>query len=270
MSRARVSGVATLREQEVRFPFDGEAARANRVVRERQLDVLRGVPLDEWTRASRCTGWPVHNVVRHVVQMNEVMVGTAEAARAGERYERMRGFDAKTTPSAWLADAPAAAPEETLAEFERTTRAVIDAGDAVGADVPVGSPAGRQPWARVLLHALFDALVHERDVTEPLGRTTPHDPAHLPVVGYVLLLAARVACAYGREFAVRIDLGEQALGVSSRGPAVEVVTLTEREGAVAADPLGLLDGLSGRVPLGDVLAARDDVRAALGLLARSL
>ena len=108
MSRARVSGVATLREQEVRFPFDGDAARANRVVRERQLDVLRGVPLDEWTRASRCTGWPVHNVVRHVVQMNEVMVGTAEAARAGERYERMRGFDAKTTPSAWLADAPAA------------------------------------------------------------------------------------------------------------------------------------------------------------------
>jgi len=34
--------------------------------------------------------------------------------------------------------------------------------------------------------------------------------------------------------------------------------------------LQLLDGLSGRVPLGDVLAAPDDVRAALGLLARSL
>ena len=112
--------------------------------------------------------------------------------------------------------------------------------------------------------------MHERDVTEPLGRATPHDRAHLPVVGYVLLLAARVACAYGREFAVRIDLGEQALGVSVRDPAVEVVTLTEREGAVTADPLQLLDGLSGRVPLGDVLAAPDDVRAALGLLARSL
>jgi len=259
-----------LREQEVRFPFDRAAAQVNRTERMRQMDVLRGVPLDEWTQPSRCSGWSAHNVVRHVVQMNEVMVGTAEAARAGERYERMRGFDAKTTPSAWLADAPAAAPEETLAEFERTTRAVIDAGDAVGADVPVGSPAGRQPWARVLLHALFDALVHERDVTEPLGRATPHDRAHLPVVGYVLLLAARVACAYGREFAVRIDLGEQALGVSVRDPAVEVVTLTEREGAVTADPLQLLDGLSGRVPLGDVLAAPDDVRAALGLLARSL
>lgn len=271
----------TFREQEVRFAFDGDAVRANRVVRERQLDVLGGVPFEEWTRPSRCTGWPVHDVVRHVVQMNEVMVGTAAAARAGERYERMRGFDAQTTPTQWLAAAPAAAPAETLAEFARTTRAVIDAGEALGADVPVGSPAGRQPWARVLLHGLFDALVHERDVTEPLGRATPPDPAHVPVVAYVLLLAARAACAYGREFAVRIDLGEQVLDVSVRGPAVDVVTADRndtfglsnsrtRAGSVRADPLLLLDGLSGRVPLGDALAAPDDVCAALGLLARSL
>ena len=39
---------------------------------------------------------------------------------------------------------------------------------------------------------------------------------------------------------------------------------------LAADPLRLLDGLTGRVPLRDVLAAPDDVCAALGLLARSL
>jgi len=262
--------VASFREQQIRFPFDDDAVRVNRVLRERQLDVVRSVPLDEWTRPSRCTGWSVHDVVRHVVQMNEVMVGVAAAARAGERYERMRGFDAKTTPSAWLADAPAAAPEETLAEFERTTRAVIDAGDAVGADVPVGSPAGRQPWARVLLHALFDALVHERDVTEPLNRSAPYAPGQLPVVAYVLLVAARVACAFDREFAVRLDLGGQVLDVSVRGAAVEVTPVTERTVAVAADPLLLLDGLTGRVPLRDVLAAPDDVCAALGLLARTL
>jgi hypothetical protein len=222
-----VSGVATFREQEVRFPFDGDAVRANRVVREHQLDVLGGVPFEEWTLPSRCAGWPVHDVVRHVVQMNEVTVGAA-------------------------------------------ARAVVDAGEALDAGQLVGSPAGRQPWARVLLHALFDALVHERDVTEPLGRSTPYAPEHLPVLAYALLLAARAACAYGREFAVRIDVGEQALDVSVQGPAVDVVTVTERDGAVAADPLPLLDGLSGRVPLRDVLAAPDDVRAALGLLARSL
>jgi len=96
--------VPTFREQEVRFAFDGEAVGANRLVRERQLDVLGGVPFEEWTRPSRCTGWSVHDVVRHVVQMNEVMIGAAAAARAGERYDRMRGFDPKTTPSAWLAD----------------------------------------------------------------------------------------------------------------------------------------------------------------------
>ena len=187
--------MASFREQQVRFPFDDDAARVNRVVRERQLDVVRGVPLDEWTRPSRCTGWSVHDVVRHVVQMNEVMVGVVAATRAGERYERMRRFDPKTTPSAWLAEAPAAEPEETLAAFERSTRAVIDVGDGARRDVLVGSPVGLQPWPRVVLHALFDAVVHERDVTEPLGRSAPAAPELLPVLAYVLLVAARVACS---------------------------------------------------------------------------
>ena len=258
-----------MREQEVRFPFDQAAAQVNRTERARQLEVVRGVPLDEWTRPSRCSEWSVHDVVRHVVQMNEVMVGVAAAARAGERYERMRGFDPKTTPSEWLATEPAAEPGETLAAYERSTRAVIDAGEALGADVLVGSPVGRQPWSRVLLHALFDALVHERDVTEPLGRSAPYAPGQLPVVAYVLLVAARVACAFDREFAVRLDLGGQALDVSVRGATVEVVP-ADLDAAVAADPLRLLDGLTGRVPLRDVIAAPDDVRAALGLLARGL
>jgi uncharacterized protein (TIGR03083 family) len=262
--------VATLREQEVRFPFDQAAAQVNRTERARQLDVVRGVPLDEWMQPSRCPGWSAHDVVRHVVQMNEVMVGVAAAARAGERYERMRGFDAKTTPSEWLAAAPAAEPGETLAAYEHSTRAVIDAGEALGADVLVGSPVGRQPWSRVLLHALFDALVHERDVTEPLRRSAPYAPGQLPVVAYVLLVAARVACVYDREFAVRLDLGGQVLDVSVCGAAVEVTPVTDRTDAVAADPLPLLDGLTGRVPVRDVLAAPDDVCAALGLLARSL
>jgi uncharacterized protein (TIGR03083 family) len=260
--------VPSFREQEVRFPFDQAAAEANRIERTRQLDVVRGVPLDEWGRPSRCAGWTVHDVVRHLVQMNEVVVGTAAAVRAGERYERTRGFDPKTTPSAWLAAEPAGEPAETLAAFEGSTRAVIDAGDALGADVLVGSPAGRQPWPRVVLHALFDAVVHERDVTEPLGRSTAA-PVQVPVVAYTLLLAARVACAFGRELAVRVDLGEQVLDVSVRGPAVAVEP-AQRTGAVAADPWLLLDGLGGRAPLRDVLAAPHDVSAALGLLARSL
>ena len=95
--------------------------------------------------------------------------------------------DPATTPSQWLAAAPPVEPDETLAAFARSSRAVIDAGESLAADVPVGSPAGRQPWARVLLHALFDALVHERDVTEPLGHPTPASPEHVPVLAYVLL-----------------------------------------------------------------------------------
>jgi uncharacterized protein (TIGR03083 family) len=260
--------VASLRDQEVRFPFDEDAAEVNRVERTRQLKVLRAVPLDEWSRPSRCAEWSVHDVVRHVVQMNELVVGAAEASRTGERNERLRGFDPRTTPSAWLAEAPAAEPGETLAAFDATTRAVIDAGGALGADVLVGSPVGRQPWPRVLLHALLDALVHERDVTEPLGRAVPAVSVPVPVPAYALLLAARVACAYGREFAVRLDVGEQALDVAVRGAVVAVEPASGAADA-AVDPYLLLDGLTGRVPLAEVFAAPDDVHAALELLPRS-
>ncbi|MDT0349720.1 hypothetical protein [Pseudonocardia charpentierae] len=68
-----------------------------------------------------------------------------------------------------------------------------------------------------------------------------------------------------------LDVGEQVLSVSVQGADVEVVP-GERNAAapVPADPLLLLDGLSGRVPLDEVLTAPDDVRAALGLLARNM
>ena len=68
---------------------------------------------------------------------------------------------------------------------------------------------------------------------------------------------------------VHVTRGGQALDVSVRGATVEVVP-ADLDAAVAADPLRLLDGLTGRVPLRDVIAAPDDVRAALGLLARGL
>jgi len=85
------------------------------------------------------------------------------------------------------------------------------------------SPVGLQPWPRVVLHALFDAMVHERDVTEPVGRSAPPTPELLPLLAYVLLVAARVACFADREFAVPVDLGGQVLGVAVHGAAVEVV-----------------------------------------------
>jgi hypothetical protein len=74
-----------------------------------------------------------------------------------------------------------------------------------------------------------------------------------------------------REFAVTLDVGEQVLSVSVHGADVEVVPAERNAAApVPADPLPLLDGLSGRVPLDEVLAAPDDVRAALGMLARNM
>jgi len=259
------------RDQDVHFPFAQAAAEVNRTERARQLTIVRGVPDDLWTRPSRCAGWSVHDVVRHVVQMNELLLDAVEAAGAGRRAERLRGFDPKTTPHAWLTQLPAAEPAATLADYARTTRAATEAVTALdGSDLVLDSPTGRQPWPRVVLHALFDALVHERDVTEPLGCSAPAAPGQLPVLAYALLLAARVACAFDHEFTVTLDPGGRAVRVGVRGAVVEVAPATEREGAVAVDPLRLLDALAGREPLHAVLAAPEPVPTALGLLGRNM
>jgi uncharacterized protein (TIGR03083 family) len=259
------------RDQEVRFPFAQGAAEVNRTERARQLAVVRRVPVDRWAQPSRCAGWSVHDVVRHVVQMNELQLDTIEAARAGRRAERLRGFDPKTTPQEWLAQVPPVEPAATLAEYERTTRALAEAVASLdGTDVVMDSPTGRQPWPRVVLHGLFDALLHERDVTEPLGCSAPPVPDQLSVLAYGLLLAARVACLFDHEFAVTLDPGGQAVRVGVRGAVVEVAPAPDREGAVAVDPLRLLDALAGRGPLRAALGAPEPVVAALGLLGRSL
>jgi uncharacterized protein (TIGR03083 family) len=259
------------REQEVRFGFAQDVAEVNRTERARQLTVVRGVPLDRWTQPSRCAGWTVHDVVRHITQMNELVLDAVEAARAGRRPEHLHGFDPKTTPQELLAQAPAAEPVATLADYERVTHAVTEAVDTLhGSDLVLGSPTGRQPWPRVVLHALFDALVHERDVTEPLGCSAPPAPGQLPVLAYVLLLAARVACLYDHGFAVTLDPGGQPVRVTVRETLVEVAPTADPDGAVAVDPLRLLDALAGRGSLRAVLPAPDPVVAALGLFGRGL
>jgi uncharacterized protein (TIGR03083 family) len=259
------------REQEVRFGFAQAAAEVNGAERARQLTVVRGVPLDRWAEPSRCPGWTAHDVVRHVTQMNELMVDAVEAARAGRRPDRLRGFDPKTTPQELLAQAPPAEPAATLADYERSTRAVREAVAALeGTDLTLGSPTGRQPWPRVVLHGLFDALIHERDVTEPLGCSAPPGADRLPVLAYALLLAARVACVYGHELAVTLDTGGQPVRVAVRGAVVEVVPAADADAAVAVEPLRLLDALAGRGPLREALAAPDPVLAALALFGRGL
>lgn len=258
-------------DQRIRFDYERSADWANHDERNRQVGVLRGIGFELWSRPSRCNRWSVHDVVRHVVHMNESLLGAIAAARAGERFSRLRGFDAQLTPAQWLAEAPAATPEQTWTDYLRSSAdlvATIDALDEV--DLLVPTPAGRQSWQRAVYHGLFDALVHERDITEPLGCSAAPFPSHEPVLGYALLLACRLACAAGRSFSVTLDLGEDVnpLAVSVNGE--EIVVEPTDIGVVPADPLALLDGLSGRVPLCRVLGAPTPVVDALALLAHTL
>lgn len=255
--------VAKLRDQVVRFGFGGDDVRAvHSVERQRQLAVLSQVPFARWTEPSRCTGWSVHDVVRHIIDMGEAMLAAVTAAATGERYDGFRGFDPKTTPGALLASTAAPSPEATLQRYTSVTAALVAAFDGLPDALLIATPTGRLPLPSAVLHGLFDAVVHERDITVPLGCTAAYDPGQLPVVGYTLLLAARVACLFDRPFDVRLTLGTDIVRVCVAGAQVTVAP--SYGAAVDVDPLSLLDGLAGRASLPDRLPA------ALALFATTL
>ena len=120
-------------------------------------------------------------------------------------------------------------------------------GTLDGSDAVIDSPTGPQPWPRAVLHGLFDALVHERDVTEPLGCSAPPSRASCPCWPTACCSPPGSPALFDHEFAVSLAAGGPGrCGSAVDGAVVEVDRPTDGPDAVAVDPLRLLDALAGR------------------------
>jgi len=263
-----------LRDQQVRFDVGADEARAaNRAQRTRLLETVTGLSAADWSLPSRCAGWSIQDVVRHLAQINRVQVASVEAGLAGERFDGFRGFDPKSTPGSWLKAAGDEPAPATLAEFTRSTASALSTADQLasrGDELLVATPAGRQPWHRAILHASFDSAVHERDILEPLGRRAAADPAEVgAIAAYQLLLNARVLAVVGvqLDLALCLDPGIELRAIVD-GAIVEV--RRDRIGGAALVGSGpadqVLDAMSGRGDLAEAVSGPPEVATALSAL----
>jgi uncharacterized protein (TIGR03083 family) len=158
--------------------MDGPAdsQRATVVRQRRRLEaLLSGLTDDQWTTQSRCEGWTVQDVVSHLTTTNTFWTHSVQSGLAGTPTRMLEGFDPKAGPAAMVDAAPPVTPAETFAEFAATNATFCDTLDALDTDgwaAIAEAPCGHVTVNVLGHHALWDALIHERDIALPLGLPT--------------------------------------------------------------------------------------------------
>ncbi|MCJ7672395.1 MAG: maleylpyruvate isomerase family mycothiol-dependent enzyme [Acidimicrobiia bacterium] len=246
------------------------------LVRQRRRMEAILVDLDDgdWGSASRCDGWTVHDVVAHVVGVNDFWRASVRAGVAGTPTRILAGFDPAATPPLMVASMRDLAPGDLLEKFvvsnDGFLEAVGDLDDAAWGLLGE-SPAGHVPLRLVAHHALWDCWIHERDIALPLGSTPPAEPDEVAsCLRYAAALSPALAVASGGtisgvfgvdasdpELRLVLEVGESVSvrddsgppeAPSLRGDAVELVeALSLRAPLPASAPAewrGLLDGLA--------------------------
>jgi len=227
--------------------------------RRRLADVLAGLDEAQWSTPSRCEAWDVRGVIAHLVDVDRFWTFSIGAGRAGEPTRFLATFDPVVTPPQ-LVDAmadvdPAAMLETFRSGIDGVAAALADLDD-LGWDTPAEAPPGHIPLRALVLHALWDGWIHERDIVVPLGLTPVEEPDEVTAC---LLYAA----ALGPAFAACAGSDREAtLVVEATDPATCVVVgigpdVTASLGGAApadavvvrGDAVDLVERLSLRAPL---------------------
>jgi uncharacterized protein (TIGR03083 family) len=233
--------------------------------RRRLAEVLGTLDAEQWASPSRCADWSVRDVITHLQSTNAFWGFSIAMGLKGDPSRFLATFDPVASPAQLVADAPDVSTDELLDQFRTSNEALAsqlagldEAGWATTAEAPVGHVAIRT----LAHHALWDSLVHERDILLPLGiePVTQADET---------LAALRYVAALSPAFAV--SRGEAPGGVLAIAPtdldgpftvtvadlvAVEAAPAPPEADVVLRGPaIDLLEGLSLRAPLPTPLPA---------------
>lgn len=244
--------------------------------RRRLEALLESLDAAAWGSPTRCTDWRVHEVVAHLVTVNDYWAASARAARRGTPLQLLGGFDPAATPSALLSPlaghTPRALLDRLLASHD-ALEASLTFDDVAVWELPAETPIGHLALRSMAAHALWDSWIHERDIAVPLGIAVPDEPEELAeALRYVAGLAAALVVLHDLAPAT-------ALALETTDPSVQLVVDVEAVDGVATvalrdEPAGprpclrgdaarLLDALSLRAPLPhDAPAAWHERRAA--------
>ena len=230
--------------------------------RRRLAETLARLDDVQWGTTSRCDGWAVQDVVAHLVDTNRFWALSITAARSGDPTRFLTGFDPVATPAQMVDGVRSLPPMTVLERFVESTDAMaesVDGLDEAGWATMGEAPPGHVPLRGVVLHAMWDAWTHERDIVLPLGL----DPVEVDdeiagCLSYAAALSPLFVVASGstRRGAIVVETTEpDVFLVVDVGDGVVVRTDDEAGDAptgalhLTGSAVALLEGLSYRVPL---------------------
>ncbi len=227
--------------------------------RRRLADSLAELNDAEWDMPSRCSGWTVHDVVAHLVGVNDFWRVSAEAGTAGTPTRFLESFfDPAATPNQLIEPLRSLEHREILESYVTSTDRLLNVLDALPINswtATAESPVGHVPVRLMAQHALWDAWIHERDILLPLNRTQSVEADELQ---WCLIYAAAVSPALALGFPNTVQ-GSFAVDATSPALTFTVVVdscVTVSEGIVhpsdpilRGDALELIEALSLRTPM---------------------
>ena len=241
--------------------------------RQRFIDLLASLDDDGWAAPTRCEGWSVQDVVAHLTTANQLWTFSIGQGLEGEPSRFLVDFDPVATPAALVEAARSQSPARTFDEFVATGDALTEVLSQVNGDawdLSAEAPPGHLPIRAVVLHALWDAWTHERDVALPLGLPVRLEPDEIAgSLVYAAALGPTFLALQGstREGTLEVAATDPDVRFTIQlAPTVRVVSDPAPAGTpvLAGDAVALVEGLSFRAPMPVELP--DDERWLLGSL----
>lgn len=239
--------------------FEGEPdAVLTPLVRQRErLEVLLDdLSPDEWQAPTRCEGWAVKDLVAHLASVNNYWTFSINMGVAGTPSEALATFDPVAVPAA-LAAAEASTPAQEMRDkFLVSNKHLLDLVHSLDVDVwtkPAECPLGHVAINVVAHHALWDFLIHEWDITLPLGRAqVAEDDEVIESLAYAAALNAALVLLGGGDVPSPLAIATpDAAMVLESGASVTVkrAESVRDEPCWRGDGVALLETMSVRAPL---------------------
>ncbi|MEY2474314.1 MAG: hypothetical protein QOK28_3643 [Actinomycetota bacterium] len=232
----------------------GDPCAAVRRQRLRLLEVLRSLDASQWAAPTRCEKWSVKDVVSHLVGTDRFWAIAFGAGINGQPTRFLESFDPVATPEEMVDGMRAQPAQVVLTQYEAQVNNVLSTlGSVADWSVRAEAPPGHLALNVAVLHALWDAWVHERDISIPLGLPVVEDEEEVALI-------LQYAAALSPAFSVASGSGKRgALVVEATSPDMTfTVDVDERVSVRRGDADGarlsgravdLIEGLSYRAPL---------------------
>jgi uncharacterized protein (TIGR03083 family) len=166
----------------------------------RLLEVLRSLDDSQWAAPSRCDKWSVKDVVSHLVGTDRFWAIAFGAGINRQPTRFLQDFDPVATPEEMVDGMRAQPSRVVLSQYEAQVNNVLSTlGSVTDWSVVAEAPPGHLALNVAVLHALWDAWVHERDIAIPLGLPVVEDDEEVALIlQYAAALSPSFSVASGR------------------------------------------------------------------------